>query len=49
MTSIRSATDLESLDERCRSAYAALSNGNLHTYIALLNSGQVPAYAVVKV
>ena len=49
ITSIRNDDDIKSLDERCRSAHIALDGSHLQTYIALLNEGQTPAYAAVKV
>ena len=49
MTSVRGTANLESLDERCRPADIALGEGELQTYVALLNDGQIPAYAVIKV
>ena len=39
--------DLQDLDERCQSSDIALAEGR--SYIALLNDGQIPAYAVIKV
>ncbi len=49
MTSVRSTEDLRDLDERCRSSDIALVDGKSRSYIALLNDGQTPAYAVIKV
>ena len=49
MTSVRTDKDMATLDERCRSALGAINGRLLQRYVALLNEGQNPAYAVLKV
>ncbi len=45
---IRNDDDLAGLGKRCRSSVAAITGDSLQTYIALLNEGRSPAYAVLK-